>query len=436
MGKAILYFLVFSFACAACDAFATNSFLIGARAKRYNNRIFGAFSGSTNLPMSSATDADDLVRRARAMEDRATEGAAFTSDELDGIVNSIKNIYPKDGNLDFDALRELLSNVAHLSHKDWTRTGKNSEELAKILLSDGMSTTGRQLLDRIVQEGNWDGAENHAAAKITDDLPWAVLVTGVNGIRKTTSIYQPWFRALLSEALVAPAGSKAVFDERILPSGQTGFFRQLDHMIATLCNEEFCKLYELTGASMVDGKDPPHELVKRYSDLKASIFTRYRTLSELLGVALLREAQKLKLNAMMETSGRDVAMFTYIDEFFPAGYNKLALHFTINDLMCAQQSVDSRMVGEMKVGVEAMQSKDVRKVIYANAGGPYGSEVLPGVQEASDRVWNEVVMKDDGGVGDDWYKATIAINAHLTEPWTAQAVRPDGTLGKAYQFER
>jgi hypothetical protein len=256
-------------------------------------------------------------------------------------------------------------------------------------------------------------------------------------------------------------------------------YTHIDHMIATLCNEEFSKLYELTSLTMVDGKDPPKELVKKYSDLKASIFTRYRTLSELLGVALLREAQKLKLTAMMESkcfashslsynihtgvvalckytrgsnfthiadlpsfrtygtaSGRDVAMFTYIDEFFPVGYNKLALHFTINDLSCAQQSVDSRMVGEMKVGVDALQSQDVSKIIYANAGGPYGSEVLPGVQEASDRVWNEVVMKDDGGVGKDWYKATIAINAHPTEPWTAQAVRPDGTLGKTYEFER
>lgn len=72
-------------------------------------------------------------------------------------------------------------------------------------------------------------------------------------------------------------------------------------MIATLCNEEFSKLYELTGACMSDEENPPKELVKRYSDLKASIFTRYRTLSELLGVALLREAQKLKLNTMMES---------------------------------------------------------------------------------------------------------------------------------------
>ena len=205
-------------------------------------------------------------------------------------------------------------------------------------------------------------------------------------------------------------------------------------MIATICNEEFSQLYKLTGLAMNEGQNPPKELVQRYSDLKASIFSRYRTLSELLGVALLREAQKQQLHCMMETSGRDVAMFTYVDEFFSEGYNKLALHFTINDLSYAQQSVDSRMIREMKVGVRAVATNDTMQVVYSNAGGPYGSEVLRGVQEASDRVWEEVVLKNDG-VGEDWYKATIAIHAHPTEPWTAQAVRPDGSLGSVHVFE-
>ena len=110
------------------------------------------------------------------------------------------------------------------------------------------------------------------------------------------------------------------------------------------------------------------------------------------------------------------------------------LHFTINDLSQAQQSVDKRMVAEMKTGISAVKEGDIRKMMYANVGGPYGSEVLPEVQEASDRVWNDVVLKGDG-VGEDWYKATIAIHAHATEPWTAQAVRPDGSLGKVYFFE-
>jgi hypothetical protein len=139
---------------------------------------------------------------------------------------------------------------------------------------------------------------------------------------------------------------------------------------------------------------------------------------------------------MMETSGRDVAMFHYVDQIFPAkGYNKLALHFTINDLSQAQVSVDRRMIGEIQTGIKAMEGKNDFDVIYANAGGPYGSEVLPGVQEASDRVWTEVVLKGDQ-VGQDWYKATIAINAYPDKSWTAQAVRADGSLGPSvFTFE-
>jgi hypothetical protein len=205
-------------------------------------------------------------------------------------------------------------------------------------------------------------------------------------------------------------------------------------MIATLCNEEFSHLYRLTLNQLEKERDLSKMIIKQYSDLKASIFSRYRTISELLGIVLLREAQKRQISCMMETSGRDVAMFKYIDEFFPIGYNKLALHFTINDLTCAQESVDRRMKEEIKMGVAAFQADDVLRIIDANAGGPYGSEVLPAVQEASDSVWNEIVMKHDG-VGLDWYKATICINAHPTMPWTAQAIRPDGTLGTTYTFQ-
>jgi hypothetical protein len=235
MAKVIVYFWLFSAVCAACDAFAfifaTNSFLESVGTGKTTTKEHKRSIATTQLHMSSITDADDLVGRARAMDDRAAEGVPFTKEELDGITNSLKKIHPPDGNLDFDALRTLLSNVAHLSHKDWDRTGKNSEELAKLLLPDGMSITARQVFDRIVQEGNWDGAQKQAAAEITDDLPWAVLVTGVNGIRKTTSMYQPWFPALLAEALVAPSGAKQAFDQRALPSGQTGFFRQLGELL-------------------------------------------------------------------------------------------------------------------------------------------------------------------------------------------------------------
>jgi hypothetical protein len=245
-------------------------------------------------------------------------------------------------------------------------------------------------------------------------------------------------------------------------------------MIATLCNEEFIRLYTYTRDMLVsdndgDGTTPPQpptsDIIQLYSNMKAAIFSRYRTVSELLGVILLREAQKLPINCMVETSGRDVAMFHYIDHFFPAtSYSKLALHFTINDLQNAKTSVDQRMIDEIQSGIVALNKNNIFDIINTNVGGPYGSEVLSDIQGKlpllgqyyffesplshwllptsfccsadSDRVWKENVMVDDGGVGQDWYKATIQINAHSTEPWTAQAVKPDGSLGTIYQFQR
>lgn len=272
-----------------------------------------------------------------------------------------------------------------------------------------------------------------------------------SGIRKTTSMYQPWFKEVLAEAISGPSSATtAVGDnssptvdpsaELVLPDGTNSFFRQLDHMIATLCNEEFSKLYtysrdlKAAASATMDGSRPPplsRDAIRLYSDLKAAIFTRYRTLSELLGVALLREAQAESLNCMLETSGRDVAMFHYVDRFFPAHqYNKLALRFTINNLSFAESSVDSRMIDEIEGGIKALP--DVFDVIEANKGGPYGSEVLAGVQSDSDKVWTTEVMS--GNVGSDWYKATIAIEGHDTKPWVARAVRPSGGPGNAFDF--
>jgi len=416
-----------------------------------------------------------MAERTTSMESRANDRSPFTSEELEDVIHSLHNITPKDANIDWEALERLLAEVAHLSHKDWHVTGHNSDKMANILLphdNDGLLTSSRshQMFERILHEGNWDGALSHARSmnnnidcddegeNTTNKPCWAVLVTGVNGIRKTTSIYQPWFSKVMQEALIAPPSSsspegdaKELFALEDLPNGDNSFFRQLDHMITTLCNENFSTLYELTAAQLekknheennaTNDGDPPKELIQQYSNLKGSIFSRYRTLSELLGVLLLKQAQSSNMNTMCETSGRDIAMFHYINHFFPPQYNKLALHFTINDLGYAKQSVDARMVREMNMGREALASGDVVEVIYANAGGPYGSEVLEGVQADSDRVWNEVIMKkggkddDDGvGVGNDWYKAEMRINAHEEKPWTIQAVRPDGSLGTEYTF--
>ena len=406
----------------------------------------------------------DMVTRTNTMESNAKNATPLTESELDDILSSLQYLTPSEKALEGDIEQELLKvlqQVCHISHKDWKVTMENAQKLKPFLIPDDATKfpggVSQVRFARILQDGNWKGACDHATNKNNEQSPWAVLVTGVNGIRKTTSLYQPWFGELLQEALIVPKDAPNDADSQdmdLLPTGANSFFRQLDHMIATLCNRDFALLYAHAAKRLQEEQsnsnnnhtnestgDPSPETIRAYSNLKAAIFTRYRTLSELLGVLLLQQAHTQNLNCLMETSGRDVAMFHYIDTVFPSQYRKLALHFRINDLSHAQTSVDRRMIHEIQTGIQAIDASttsssiDVAQVIAANAGGPYGSEVLPGVQQASSAVWKTVV-DGSAGVGEDWYKATIQINAHPTDPWTAQAVKPDGSLGTVFPFER
>lgn len=385
----------------------------------------------------------DIEKLSKEMNDRAKEAAPFTSDEIDEIIMSIENVMPEGSGISLDQLRALIQAVGHLPHKDWDRTGQSAHDLNDILLGDSdeeLTDDFKQIFKRVIEEGNWEGAAKHAASEVDHGKPWAILVTGVNGIRKTTSVYQPWFQDLLAEAIVHPKNADADSEIRkeSLPTGENSFFRQLDHMIITLINHNFQKMYAMTQSSLGDDldADPSTSVIQKYSNYKAAIFSRYRTLSEILGVLLVRQARASNLNIMVETSGRDVAMFHYVDSFFPSDqYNKLALHFTINDLSHAESSVDNRMVREIKDGIEALQSGDVQKIIKANAGGPYGSEVLKGIQRDSDAVWDQIISEDgEGDVGSDWFKASISIDAKKDEDWTANAVTPDGKSGTLFAF--
>ena len=396
----------------------------------------------------------DIIKLSQEMNDRAKEASPFTSEEMDEIISSFENVMPNDtdSGISLEALKELIGAVGHLPHKDWERTGESAQALNDILLDgskDGLSDEFKSMFQRVIGEGNWDAAAEHASSDVDNGKPWAILVTGVNGIRKTTSVYQPWFQQLLNEAITHPkhGNADAEISQESLPTGENSFFRQLDHMIITLINHNFQKMYAMTKLShdfhendnttgTGTGIDPPKNIIQNYSNYKAAMFTRYRTLSEILGVLLVRQARASNMNIMVETSGRDVAMFHYVDSFFPSEqYNKLALHFTINDLSHAETSVDARMVREMRAGIEALESGDVLNIIKANAGGPYGSEVLKGIQRDSDKVWDGIVKEvDEGDVASDWFKASIKIEAKEGEDWTACAVLPDGADGTVFKF--
>ena len=353
---------------------------------------------------------------------------SFTNSEIDSVADSLQRVAGLDSpSIDWDALRELIKDEAHKSHKDWDQTESAASRLASILKGPD-DLIFRRMFSRVLEDGNWEDAA--VAASKFNSKPWIVLVTGVNGIRKTTSVYQDWLKQALYESL----GDTFTGSIDELPDGRNSFFRQLDYMIATLANIEFQALYEVTQ-------------LEAYSARKAEIFTRYRTLSEMLGILLVREAQGKGMNIMVETSGRDIAMFKYIDYLFPdseaCSHRKMVVHFTINDIAYAERSVDARMAREMSNGQTILQSRSqftteeeyARAVIQTNQGGPYGSSVLRGVQADSQAVWAIVrhPFDSDSSIpspGQSWLKAHIEVVAGEGE-WSARAVVSEDKAGTA-----
>ncbi|CAE8584300.1 unnamed protein product [Polarella glacialis] len=323
--------------------------------------------------------------------------------------------------LDWKKLRELLGASAHLPHKDWARTERASQALATEFLSPGSPGFG-SIFQRVLRDGCWEPAAEAALRRSSSAKPWVVLVTGVNGIRKTSSMYQAWFKDVLLEELSTryPAGE---WSRDELPDGTDSFYRQLDYIIATVANQDFRSLYELDDVSL-------------YAELKDSIFTRFRTVAEIWGVALVKAAQQKGMNVMIETSGRDIAMFRYVDHLFPGDeYRKLVLNFGINDLGFAERSVDARMLQEMQKGREALKqsAENPRALIDANAGGPYGSGVLKKVQAESEQVWDSIVQ-GSADVGKSWYLASLRVNAREDAPWTVCAAGCGDGVCKCFEF--
>ena len=352
--------------------------------------------------------------------------------------------------IDWLALRKKIAECAHLSHKNFERSTRFASDM-KALLKGVPDDTFRAVFKRVLEDGNWYKASAYAedlykSGMSEEKKPWAVLVTGLNGIRKTSSVYQPWFQEALQQALVKENIDPE--DLVLLPRGNNCFFRQLDFLVATVANQAFHDLYD---DAVIKDDD-----VLTYARLKDALFARYRSLAEIMGILLVEEAKEKKMNVIVETSGRDIAMFQYIDHCFPKDvYNRLVVHFTVNDLAYAERSVETRMKNEMKAGRLALKqlysssSRDNQEevlslhqaLVSANEGGPYGRAQLAGVQAASNLVWERIsaeVTEDNDYAGkinrsENWYRASIKIHASDTEPWKAEA--DTGVDDKASVFE-
>ena len=154
------------------------------------------YSTRHHAPLSPAEAAQQLQTLTEEMNSRAT-GQPFTTAELEGVVHSLQNVVVPpdvDGSIiDWNELREFLQETAHLSHKDWTVTETNAARLGQILLPnnneavlavDDSVVAQQQMFERILREGNWNGArmmaqQQTAKTQSSPEKPWAVLVTGV-----------------------------------------------------------------------------------------------------------------------------------------------------------------------------------------------------------------------------------------------------------------
>ena len=135
------------------------------------------------------------------------------------------------------------------------------------------------------------------------------------------------------------------------------------------------------------------------------------------------------------------------------------VHFTIDDIAAGEESVDRRMADEMAAGRAALaKGAPPRETLLINAGGPYGSDVLRGVQAAADKVWKTI---EDGSVdaGKTWLRANIAIqtarggsaaggsggnggsggsvaSCGTNRQWTATPILPGGSMGAMFSFPK
>ena len=276
----------------------------------------------------AVTSSSDVAALRAAVANTNAKVASLTpldDSELDRMLGSLRELAGQTaGSIDWVALRELYRKSAHKNYKDWATTAADATEL-KGILGTPDDAAFQTIFQRVLGDGNFEGATRFATSRAAGSKPFIVLVSGLNGIRKTTSVHQPWFQSCLASALEGQ-GYDGPVDE--LPCGANSFFRQLDFMLTTLAANDFATLFEL-------------EEVGLYAEVKASIFARYRTSAEMLGVLLVRAAQAKGANVMVETSGRDVGMYKYIDVLFPdEQYHKLVVHFSINELRFAEMSDD------------------------------------------------------------------------------------------------
>ena len=170
---------------------------------------------------AGASDQSGAVQaRTELMNAAAKSNRELDAAEVEMVVESLRCVADSPDEVDWDALRTLLRSTAHETHRVWENTEKFADRLQEVLGGPDDANFA-SMFQRVLQGGNWEKAEASALKRGSSSKPWVVLVSGLNGIRKTTSVYQPWFKEVLSQAL----GKAYTGLVEELPCGRNSFFR-------------------------------------------------------------------------------------------------------------------------------------------------------------------------------------------------------------------
>ena len=120
-----------------------------------------------------------------------------TSTVADDVLRSLQELAPAESTID-GRCRGAARGDRHAAASG-SSTCAAADEL-QALLGDPSDDGFCAIFDRVLRDGNWAGAAACAASR-RRRRPARVVPFGNNGIRKTTSVYQPWFKPARGQPL-------------------------------------------------------------------------------------------------------------------------------------------------------------------------------------------------------------------------------------------
>jgi hypothetical protein len=269
---------------------------------------------------------------------------------LDKLVESIHNIYPLD-NMECEKLKKFYEEMYKnydFNEKEKDTREKLTTELKKFIIevstkkyptlkslkeNDILEIALKEILPHVFTGGNWDNA-----ISITKKQPAVILVCGLNGIRKSSSMNKDdRIKDIISRNL-----KHLQYDPDSMPSGKNSFFRQLDYVISSITSAFFYDLYS----------NKPNIDTDIYGKIKKNIFNVVARLNAVWISLITYIATERKKHIIVEAVGNNTNAITTINNTF-TNYNKVIIYFQLEkgNIQYAKDSVTKRLENDLSNGI-------------------------------------------------------------------------------------